>query len=184
MVLVAKGKPFGADRVLAMMFMVSVIMLIAIPVVGRLGGRPRIGIEGTREEVARVRAQEKREAAVQGFMLNFLLVGGITGILVTLASGLVIAYGIGPSWLARMHEGMVVMDTFGDDGQNKWFRRSVPDLPGIRYIVRVRLADGRRREFFTDRETYMKIVAGQRLDARLLGRRLVKIEAITKLPGS
>ena len=78
---------------------------------------------------------------------------------------------------------MVVMDTFGDDGENKWFRRSVPNLPGIRYVVRVRLADGKGREFFTDRETYMGIAVGQRLDARLLGRRLVKIESVTKSSG-
>ena len=166
-----------------MMFMVSVLMLLAIPVIGNVAGRRQVATGDTPKEVAEMRARLDAEEDALGFTLNFLLVGGITGILVSLATGLVIAYGIGPSWMARRHDGMIVMDTFGDDGENKWFRRSVPNLPGIRYVVRVRLADGKGREFFTDRETYMGIAVGQRLDARLLGRRLVKIESGTKSSG-
>ena len=177
-----KGKSFGADRVLAMMFMVSVLMLLAIPVIGNVAGRRQVATGDTPKEVAEMRARLDAEEDALGFTLNFLLVGGITGILVSLATGLVIAYGIGPSWMARRHDGMVVQDKFGDDGENKYFGQSVPNIRGVRYCVRVTLADGRPAEFFTDRETYGTIVVGQVLAARLLGRRLVKIESAERRP--
>lgn len=173
-----KVKRLRAEKVIAIMVVASVCMLLAIPVIGYMFARPPIATGSTPAEVAQNKAEIDTVYTGAVFVIKALGVVGIAGILVSLASGLVIAFGIGPSWLARRHDGMVVQDKFGDDGLNKYFGQSVPNVPGVRFYVRVTLADGRPAEFFTDRETYRTIAVGQVLDARLLGRRLVKIESV------
>ena len=167
---------------IAIMIVASVCMLLAIPIIGRMFAYPSVATGDTPAERAESQANIDAVDAGAVFVIKALAVVGIAGIVVSIASGLVIAFGIGPSWMARRHEGIVVVDKFGDDGQNKYFGDSIPDIPGVRYYVRVKLADGRPAEFFTNRATHRTIAAGQVFTAHLLGRRLVSIEPPKRRP--
>jgi len=157
---------------------VSIMMLLSVPVVGRLFGRPNVVVGDTPQEEARLHEQEEARDDRVGATLRFLTIGGFVGIGLSLTTGLVIAFGVGPSWMASQRSGLVVQDTFAEDSDQKYFGPSAPDVPGVRYYVRARDGEGKLTEFHTDRATYSKIRQGQSLNVRVLGRRLVSIDRV------
>jgi len=93
-----KVKRLRAEKVIAIMVVASVCKLLAIPIIGYMFARPPIATGSTPAEVAQNKADIDTAYTAAVFVIKALGVVGIAGIVVSLASGLVIAFGIGPSW--------------------------------------------------------------------------------------
>lgn len=173
---VAKSSGFKAEKVLAFMFVLSALMLIAVPIVDRIGAIPQTQEGETVADAMRRASQEVEEKNTMRPVANLLFYSGIAGVVITLGAGLVIALGIGPAWMSRSVRGMIVRETFADDGTNKYFTKDPPQLKGLRYYARVALSDDTVTEYIVDKQLYRRLQVGDKLNAKVIGRRIVELE--------
>ncbi|MCX7799607.1 MAG: hypothetical protein N2109_04615 [Fimbriimonadales bacterium] len=124
------------------------------------------GFATIRSESANLRALWLGEAQI--------VLGAASG-LAALAAGLAVAFGIGPRFLARRVEGVVVSRTVFSDGEI--FEDGDPELLGGRcYVTLWQPVDQHLTELWCEPQAYRRLRKGCRARVRALGRRLVAIE--------
>ena len=171
-----KKRGFRTERALAVFFVLSALLLIASPITSSLGNIPQKREGESVVDATRRNLIEDQSHNTLRPLANVFLYTGVAGLLLTLGAGLAIAYGVGPGWMQRQLKGLTVQELFADDGTNKYFGADPPRHKEVKYYVRVVMASGEITEFFTDRPTYRRFNIGDKFDARVLGRRLIKID--------
>jgi hypothetical protein len=115
------------------------------------------------------------EARESWYGLGLWVLGGSLGFALLLGIlGLVIALGLGPSWMAKTVHGVRVEERLlhYPDGTTHYNRAPLSDC-SVRCYVRVRLPNGTVTELSTDEDTYRRLKLGTEGSARMVGRRLV-----------
>jgi hypothetical protein len=89
--------------------------------------------------------------------------------------GLMIAFGVGPKFLARRLQGVEIMERIALLPEGGVLFDVPKDAEGVRRYLRLRLADGHTTEVNCSVEDYAAARVGMRADAVVIGRRLLEL---------
>jgi hypothetical protein len=131
-------------------------------------------------------SHEEWRAAMERTTDLGVFVAGASGVsmVLLLAAGLMIAFGVGPSFLARYWVGVRVEERLllYPDGTVHYNRGALSDCD-VRHYLRIRLPDGSATEVQCKEEVYDALRIGAVGNARILGRRLLSFVRTESGPG-
>ncbi len=136
----------------------------------------RVDSNDTAEERATKRERIRKKNATFNFLYPAVFYGGIVTTLISLGTGLVIAFGVGPRWMGSIVNG-TVSERFVDYQGTQHF--GVPEhvSEGARFYVRFQTAAGHSDEVATSPEVYALLAPGTVFRGRALGSRLTELHS-------